>query len=282
MPNNRTLATSQSGLQQVGDGFWLAEEWASTRRSSASESWRRLTASGRDAMLSGEGRTVRCTPERRTVRLDLSGGEAVSGEGRGLGRPSAIYLKLRPHDGSGRGARQEAGALLTLAGVGLQVAPLVGFGFARGLGSVLLTEEVPGRSLDSWVADPATDLGRLRAFVLESAVPSVQRLHSAGLCYRDLYWNHLYSAALDSAEAPAWIDAERAFRPRRWRWRRWWLKDVAGLVSSWPLSAPGCGGAADRLAIRDALLERFELTPAERAQVLSRAERVRARQPKFG
>ena len=101
-----------------------------------------------------------------------------------------------------------------------------GFGVRR-CSSITLAS-VPGLPSDVWLrknhADPLV-LGPWLAAVAQL----VARMHSRRIAHRDLYLCHLYWD--ESASALSLIDVARA-RPRRWRWRRWQVKDLAALWAS--------------------------------------------------
>jgi hypothetical protein len=106
--------------------------------------------------------------------------------------------------------------------------------------TAVCTLEVPGRPVQALIARAmeAGQRGVVLAYLSAAVAPLVRRFHGEGLVFRDLYWNHLYAESLGEPRSePTFIDVERIFRPR-WRWRRWQVKDLAGLLSSLPPSAP--------------------------------------------
>ena len=219
----------------------------------------------RDALLDSRGRTVRCTPWRRTIRHDLSDGVR-------------LYRKVRTRRPGE--ANREWRMLERLSELGFSV-PERGFFARRGRATALGVLAVAGTPVDVLLAErapdgPADDESRV---LIETLAPIVRRLHDRGLFYRDLYWNHLFATSLTEG-AIRLIDVERVFRPR-WRRRRWIVKDLAGLVSSWPRECRVPDGFWDRffasyhaeLASADARL---------RTDVFAKAERIRSRRPRYG
>ena len=102
----------------------------------------------------------------------------------------------------------------------------------RGRDSGLGMRSVPGRPMDVLLQE-----GKASEPALGLMPGLLRRLHGSGWVYRDMYWNHVF---LDPEGADLrLIDVERAFRPR-WRLRRWIVKDLAGLLASWP---PGAGSS---------------------------------------
>lgn len=218
----------------------------------------------RDALLDPRGRTVRCTPWRRTIRHEFPGG-------------SCAFRKLRgrrPND-----AEREWRALHELADAGFHVPEPVFF--ARDGGRTAIgTRAVSGRPLDALLASRRHDRASAGERAAVAAALLVRRLHAHGWCHRDMYWNHLFAADLDRLDAIAIIDVERVFRPRV-RIRRWRVKDLAALVASWPASLevdaefwPRFVAAYDDgSAVRDRRLC---------ADVLAKAQRIRAHAPRYG
>jgi hypothetical protein len=103
-------------------------------------------------------------------------------------------------------------------------------------------------------------------------------LHEAGVCYRDLYWNHVFAVDPFGDSSPTFLDVERVFRPR-WRRRRWVVKDLAGLQASAPTDVP--------LRLRLRFLRAYLGEPIAfhrtfAAAIDRKAARVRRHVPKFG
>ncbi len=217
------------------------------------------------------GRTVRCTPNRRTVFVD--GPVALFGKWREHGLPAGFWRV-----GTAADAAREWHWLHVLPLMGLRVPEPVCWIGNRSR-SLLVTNRVPGRGMDAWmrVAEREGWLEQLFDYVLEHVAPAIRRLHAAGVAYRDLYWNHVFVSDPRAGDEPVFLDVERAFRPL-WRWRRWVVKDLAGLLASvsvelppsWPLRflRQYTGGA--------------RLDPRWLAAIASKARRIRGHQPKFG
>ncbi len=209
------------------------------------------------------GFTVRCVPTRRTVAAEAVGG--------------AVYGKWRC--GRHRDARAEWRWLHALPALGLRTpTPLLWLGSRRR--SLLVTASVEGRGLDSWAAQAIEEgwFAALAQYASAVVAPLVRRLHGHGLVYRDLYWNHVFARDPRLGAEPVFLDVERIFRPR-WRWRRWVVKDLAGLLASAPDRAWG------RPALR---FLRAYLGGSARAHreligaVVDKATRIRAHVPRFG
>ncbi len=213
------------------------------------------------------GFSVRTTPRRRTV--------LVSGED---GAP--WFAKIRRERGSA--ARREQELLRELAERGFRTPVPLGLRCEAGH-SVLAMASAPGRPLDALLREALMTGGdaaeRAIAFACGVVAPMVRRLHDHGLCFRDLYWNHLFAESLEPQRGEPWlIDVERTFRPR-FRRRRWRIKDLAGLLSSLPApvrksrllaflraSLGGLGGDWKALA----------------RAVAAKADRIRAHRPRYG
>jgi hypothetical protein len=211
-----------------------------------------------DALLDTGGITVRCTPTRRTVRHVLRSGEVV-------------FCKLRTCRRAD--AEREWRALAELAQRGFGVPPRVLL--ARcGSASVVAVSAVRGRPLDVVFAETirAGCAQAAEEFACAVVGGPVRRLHDAGLCYRDLYWNHLFATSLEVDEV-AWIDVERVFAPPALRRRRWIVKDLAALCASWPCGEPPVA----ELVAAHGLLPRSAVSA-----VRGKAARIRAHVPRYG
>jgi hypothetical protein len=221
-----------------------------------------------DAVLLGAlGSTVRSTPDRRTVMCtDL--------------RRRVVFAKLRRR--RHRDGRRERAWLAALQKLGFAVPEPVCWLERHGR-SVLVTLAVAGRGADVlwWEHERRADLRSMVAFACRVVAPTVRRLHDLGLVFRDLYWGHMFATGA-AAEAITLLDVERVLRPR-FRFRRWLVKDLAGLVASLPV----------RLSRTDWLrMLRSYLGPqppagcddwkALAAAVWAKAARIRAHRPKYG
>jgi hypothetical protein len=217
------------------------------------------------------GSTVRCVPSRRTVMAALPNG--------------FLFAKWR------RGHRSAAAAewhwlhLLPLLGV-LTPVPVAFVGERRR--TLIVTVGLPGRALDVWAVEAAREgwLPQLIDYACRTFAPVVRRLHDQGLVYRDLYWNHVFATDPRRGDEPRLLDVERVFRPRL-TWRRWVIKDLAGLWSSLPVAV------STRAALRflraylggasggprgGQLLRRRRLVLA----IAAKAERIRRHVPRYG
>lgn len=209
------------------------------------------------------GRTVRCVPTRRTVMATAPSG--------------VVFGKWR------RGRRR----LSTAEWRWLHVLPLLGFTTPRpiaflgqGRRTLLVTAAVPGRPMDAWFVEAVRDgwLADLVAYACEHVAPVVRSLHNHGLVHRDLYWNHVFAVEPRLGTPPGLIDLERLFRPRL-LWRRWMIKDLAGLWSSLPVAV------AARAGLR--FLRAYLGTPLRGqrrlvAAIEAKARRIRRHVPRHG
>jgi tRNA A-37 threonylcarbamoyl transferase component Bud32 len=219
-----------------------------------------------DAVLAGRlGWTVRCTPRRRTLRIEQGGA-------------TPWFAKLRNERG-GR-ARAEWRWLHRLPELGFRVPAPLCLRCERGR-SLIATAAAAGRPLDALIreADALGDRAAVRRFACEVVAPMVRRLHDHGLCFRDLYWNHLLAVSLDPrAGEPCLIDVERVLRPR-WRMTRWRIKDLAGLLSSMPVPVPRTEALRFLRAYLGALQPRWRRLFRS---VTQKAARIRAHRPRYG
>ncbi len=191
-----------------------------------------------------------------------------------------LFRKIR---GSRPGdARREWENLEALDALGFCV-PRPVFLALRAQDSALAMLGVPGRPLDALLREALAESREeeLGAYLISQVAPLVRRLHASGWFYRDLYWNHLFACGLEAEGAePALIDVERAFRPH-WRRARWRLKDLAGLLASWPESEL----QRPKLALR--FLRAYLGGEKGEARVLLRrvakkARQIRAHRPRYG
>ncbi|MDA0372646.1 MAG: hypothetical protein O2865_02560 [Planctomycetota bacterium] len=171
--------------------------------------------SAADAVADRSGRPVRDLPHRRTTEHDLGA--------------CRVFRKVR--DRQPEDAQREWEALGSLAALGLNV-PEPLFLAQAGARTALGMREVPGCSLlDLLPREPAWG----SRFVVSRVAPAVRALHAAGLVHRDLYWDHWFAVGPCDPDGDAFlIDVERVFRPHAWLRRRYQVKDLAGLVASWP------------------------------------------------
>lgn len=217
----------------------------------------------RDLWHGAVGRTVRCVPTRRTVTAPVGGG----------------WLFGKWHVGSFATAAAEWRWLHVLPLLGVRTAePLVWLGNRRR--NLLVTAGVPGRALDVWALAARREgwFDRWCAYVLAEVAPLVRRLHDHGLVVRDLYWNHLWCEDPREGGAPVLLDVGRMLRPRL-RWRRWVVKDLAGLWASLPFPVSVKLGLRFLRAYLD---EPLFLHAAAIRAVAAKAARIRRRRPRYG
>lgn len=222
-----------------------------------------LLVAAREVVGGGVGREVRSIPHRRTLEHEAADGRA-------------IFCKLR--DRRPGDALNEWRWLHELPRLGFRAPqPIL---LARdGNRTAVCTLGVPGRPVRDLIAE-AVEAGRqatVEAWVVSAVAPMLRRFHGQGLVFRDLYWNHLYIESLDEpGREPTFIDVERIFRPR-WRWRRWLVKDLAGLFASLPPGVP-----------QSILMPGFRAYAGESGAasllgpVTRKAARIRAHRPRYG
>ena len=209
------------------------------------------------------GRTVRCVPTRRTV----------------VARVGDQWWFAKWRRGDRRIGAAEWHWLHALPQLGLRTPPPIAW-VGRGRHTLLITAAVPGRGLDAWAVDARRGgwLGELVAWACTHVAPAIRALHAHGLVYRDLYWNHVFTADPRRGSTAHFLDVERVFRPR-WRRRRWLVKDLAGLASSLPVTVP--------LRWRLRFLRACLPGPLRKHRALLRAietkaARITAHSPRFG
>jgi hypothetical protein len=206
---------------------------------------------------------VRCVPTRRTVTCALG--------------KQRLFGKWRL--GQRRLAAAEWHWLHVLPMLGLRVpAPLCWLG--EGRRTLLVTAAVAGRPMDAWIVEAQQGgwLPQLAVFACRKVAPVVRRLHDHGLVYRDLYWNHVFAEDPRADGAVALIDVERVLRPRGW-WRRWVVKDLAGLLASSPAPVPDRVGLRFlRACVRGPLRDHRALVAA----IVNKAQRIRRHVPRYG
>ncbi len=106
---------------------------------------------------------------------------------------------------------------------------------SRELRSALLSEGVPGRSLERWMSERDTpDRPMIRRLIGPTA-DFVARFHGRGYIHRDLYLSHLFFDPDATPERSLHlIDLARVIHPPRGR-LRWIVKDLAALNFSTPV-----------------------------------------------
>jgi hypothetical protein len=220
-----------------------------------------------DGALAGRlGYCVRVRPNCRTLMVER--GNRIR------------FCKVR--EGDRAAAESEWHWLHVLPMLGLAVPEPLAFE-RRGGRSVVCTAQAAGRPLDALFADALAD-GRAEecvAFACEAIAPRIRQLHDHGLVFRDLYWNHIFVPSLDLDMEPVFLDVERVFRPR-WRRFRWLVKDLAGLVSSFPGELSVRDGMRFlRAYLADRAAESWLRRQLARA-VVQKARAIAAHRPRYG
>ena len=215
-------------------------------------------------MPAAAGCTVRCVPRRRTLMVHSGG--------------TTIYAKLHLRRRSACATEWRWLHVLPLLGVAA-ARPIAWV--ARRASSMLVTEALPGRSLDAWGRDAEREgwADEWLRFVCDRVASLVGRLHRHRLIHRDLNFAHLFCEDPRRDGAPALIDVERMFEARLRR-RRWVVKDLASLLASSPV--PVSDRAALRF-LRNYLGGRRPLAWRSWARAIRRkSERIAGRAPRFG
>jgi hypothetical protein len=248
-----TPAIAQLHLQPAGDG----RMWLDGRDRSVLQ--RARLAAFDQVMASSRGRCLRVVGDRENWYLGPAALEAV------CGRPACgMYLKkhrrwtwgtwlraklgLRPGPSAGRA---EAQYVQTLAALRIPVMRVVACGEQLRddgrLESFLLTEELSGYSELAGLLErrfpPGQPRGRrdveLRG-LLGQVARMARRFHDAGYNHRDLNCYHFLVRECGPGEFDVrLIDLQRV-QHRRWRRRRWIVKDLAQLAASAPAGRIGC------------------------------------------
>lgn len=170
------------------------------------------------------------------------------------GKQKTLYLKrfVRPPARARRSVRRSGSGALSLAGTewnwilrfrenGINCAGPVALGEEfhgrTEIRSALLTEAVPGQSLETWAnrrdAGRAGDRATIRWLVAATA-DLIARMHGAGYMHRDLYLCHIFfDPEASPMRALHLIDLQRVLCPRTLR-PRWVVKDLAALNYSAP------------------------------------------------
>ncbi len=142
--------------------------------------------------------------------------------------------------------------------------------------SFLLTEAIPGESLERWVPEhlgPGRDVDwQTRRGLVRQLALLVRTLHRRRLVHRDLYLSHVFiSHNRDGKAVLHLIDLQRVFRPR-WRWRRWQVKDLAALHYSTPIE---CVPVTERVRFLRHYFGVRKLGPDHRRMIRSIVARAR-------
>ena len=109
--------------------------------------------------------------------------------------------------------------------------------------SAVLTEAVPGDSLERWAASWSASDHEQVARLLAPTADLIGSLHRAGFVHRDLYLSHLFYDPSGTETPLHLIDLQRVLQPP-YRLRRWIVKDLASLNYSTPA---GLVSRTDRL-----------------------------------
>lgn len=181
-------------------------------------------------------------------------------------------------------ARAEARAFADLREAGLPVPKLLAWYGAKGRGAFLLWEGIPGEPLDDvleagYPIPSGQNLWQSKISLIEAAAQLVRKLHERGRVHRDLYLCHIVFGGFRGLEPQlALIDLQRVTIRRM---RRWFVKDLAALLSSCPRTV----SRADKWRFLLAWLGRKKSDRFCRRwakAIVAKARRIRAHRPKFG
>lgn len=181
-------------------------------------------------------------------------------------------------------AKAEAQAFEFLGSHGFPVPRLLSWQGARGRGAYLFWEGRTGEPLDRVLEKGYPDpwkggAWRSKTALIRAAARLVRRLHDCGRVHRDLYLCHVLFDGFRGEEPQlALIDLQRV-APRRLR--RWFVKDLAALLSSCPKTV----SRADKLRFLLAWegKERIDRRTRRWARsVQSKASRILRHRPKYG
>lgn len=180
---------------------------------------------------------------RQRTRLTVEGSQ----------KPRTLYLKRfrNPPMAARREVRKSGTGALSVAGVEwtwihrlthdeVPCVKPVAFGEelrgGRERRSAILTEAVPGNSLETWMGRWGADDRDTVCGLIAPSARLVARLHTCGYVHRDLYLSHVfYNPALPYEESLCLIDLQRVVHPE-WPRRRWIVKELASLNFSTPSS----------------------------------------------
>lgn len=228
-------AASRSSFVAVDD-LTVAPAYAEALKANGFDSLDALFAIHNDDRLSKPG--LAAWRERLQVTMTVAGA------------PRTFFLKrfTRPPRSARREVRRSCCGASSVAGLEwtwMQRLAAAGVPCVRGVAmgeqldgpmerrSAVLTEAVPGDSLERWATQwEAVERDRVE-LVLQASADLVARLHRAGFVHRDLYLSHLFYDQSDSQTPLCLIDLQRVLHPSH-RLRRWIIKDLASLNYSTP------------------------------------------------
>jgi heptose I phosphotransferase len=248
--------------EQIAEGFFADPAYKQTLRA--------LGLTGMDAVFAFEGGQslykAGLTSYRSRLRIERPDGPALYLK-RYTNTPKIIQIKNWLASG-GRTAACDLDRLpgQALGAINIQTPKVVAYG-AQWDGlfekrSFILTEEIPGDSLEKHLPDcltnsnPLEQTGQRRAFLAKLA-DWIGTFHRAGFCHRDLYLCHIF---LTDKNDLVLIDLHRTFKPRLFG-TRYRIKDLTQLY----YSAPGQTiSRADRLRFYLRYAGREKLTRSDR------------------
>ncbi|RJP24131.1 MAG: hypothetical protein C4527_19265 [Candidatus Omnitrophota bacterium] len=102
--------------------------------------------------------------------------------------------------------------------------------------SLIVTEALPGRSLETWMNRWGENDKPLIRKLINPLADLIARLHKNRFIHRDLYTCHIFFDPLAPVQNSLYlIDLQRVIKPKWWI-RRWIVKDLAALNYSTPSS----------------------------------------------
>lgn len=251
-----------AAFEQMAEGFWADPAWKETLHG--------LGLTSMDAVFAFEGgqslHKADLASYRSRLRIERPDGPALYLK-RYVNTPRIIQIK----NWLAYGRRTAACDLDRLPGealseIGIQTPKVVAWGAQWGglfeKRSFILTEEIPGASLEKHLPDCLTNLHpleqvRQRREFLAKLADWIGTFHRAGFCHRDLYLCHIF---LTDKKDLVLIDLHRTFTPRLFK-ARYRIKDLTQLY----YSSPGqMISRADRLRFYLRYAGREKLTGADR------------------
>ena len=218
------------------NGLVMAAEFEPMLRAEHLDSMERLFADDLGEPLDKPG--LASWRQRRRLRLSGEGGATFFIKRFDHPPWSAGKLVRASKTGAQSVAGMEWSWIQNLRSDGIACPRLVALGEERAGGrevrSVLMTEAVPGQSLERWMLrwqelEPAK-----RDEISQGVARLVAKLHQKGYVHRDLYLSHIfYDHSKHGDESLHLIDLQRVIRPP-WRRERWIIKDLASLNYSTP------------------------------------------------
>lgn len=251
-----------AAFEQITEGFWADPAWKATLQA--------MGLTSLDAVFAFKGgqsmHKSNLAPYRNRLRIERADGPALYLK-RYVHTPANVQIK----NWLACGGRTAACDLDRLPGqalreIGIRTPKVIAYGAQWNKifenRSFILTEEIPGASLEKHLPECLTNLNpleqvRQRREFLAKLADWIGAFHRAGFCHRDLYLCHIF---LTDKQELVLIDLHRTFKPRLFK-TRYRIKDLTQLY----YSAPGQTiSRADRLRFYLRYTGREKLSGADR------------------